>query len=187
MTTRSIPSEGLSDEDLRKIYALHQNQMKILTLANDQLHDRTKRLESDIAVHEESVEATIRQKIDLEKGLDEKDRFQREFDRLKYEKELINQERLQYKIKYDCLQEETRTILLDRSKLEQQLTAELQEQIQQRQRSTADLKNYQFQIEQMNLKLLDAQAQISVLQSPGHTLTSTKNFHSNTGNENRTK
>ena len=87
---------------------------------------------------------------------------------MKQEKEQAYQEKMQIKLKYDGLLEEIRVILLDRSKLEQQLTNELQERMEQRQRSKDDLHKYQLQISEVNQKLVDTQARLVLLQSQIH-------------------
>jgi chromosome segregation ATPase len=148
--------------------------MKLLSAENDDLHQRTKQLQSDLQLHKESLDVTIRYKIDLEKALEEKTFLQHELDRLKHEKDFIEQEKIDYKTKYDNLQEEIRILLLDRSKLEQKLTNELQEQIKQRQRSTDDIKKYKTQIEQLNIKLGDAEARLLVLQTQNEALIASK-------------
>jgi len=148
--------------------------MKLLSAENDDLHQRTKRLQSDLQLHKESLDVTIRYKIDLEKALEEKTFLQHELDRLKHEKDFIEQEKLDYKTKNENLQEEIRVILLDRSKIEQKLTSELQEQVKQRQRSTDDIKKYRTQIEQLNIKLGDAEARLLVLQTQNEALISSK-------------
>lgn len=148
--------------------------MKLLSAENEDLHQRTKQLQSDLQLHKESLDVTIRYKIDLEKALEEKTLLQHELDRLKHEKEFIEQEKLDYKAKYDNLQEEIRAILLDRSKLEQKLTNELQEQMKQRQRTTDDVKKYKAQIEQLNIKLGDAEARLLVLQTQNEALLTSK-------------
>jgi chromosome segregation ATPase len=164
----------LREEDIEKIKLRHREEMKLLSAENDDLHQRTKQLQSDLQLHKESLDVTIRYKIDLEKALDEKLFLQRELDRLKHEKDFIEQEKIDYKTKYDNLQEEIRVILLDRSKLEQKLTLELQEETKQRQRSTDDTKKYKAQIEQLNLKLGDAEARLLVLQTQNEALVVSK-------------
>jgi uncharacterized protein (DUF3084 family) len=148
--------------------------MKLLSAENDDLHQRTRQLQSDLQLHKESLDVTIRYKIDLEKALEEKTFLQHELDRLKHEKDYIEQEKFDYKTKYDNLQEEIRVILSDRSKIEQKLTNELQDQIKQRQRSTDDGKKYRTQIEQLNLKLGDAEARLLVLQTQNEALLASK-------------
>jgi len=144
--------------------------MKLLSAENDDLHSRTRQLKSDLQLHKESLDVTVRYKIELEKALEEKTYFQHELDRLKSEKDLLKQERLEYKTKYDSLQEEIRLILFDRSKLEQKLTEELQEHFQEKQRSTDDLRKYQTEIEQLNIKLSDAETRLLVLQTQNKSL-----------------
>ena len=148
--------------------------MKLLSAENDDLHQRTRQLQSDLQLHKESLDVTIRYKIDLEKALEEKTFLQHELDRLKHEKDFIEQEKFDYKTKYDNLQEEIRVILSDRAKIEQKLTNELQDQIKQRQRSTDDSKKYRTQIEQLNLKLGDAEARLLVLQTQNEALLASK-------------
>jgi hypothetical protein len=63
---------------------------------------------------------------------------------------------------------------LDRSKLEQKLTGELQEYIQEKQRSTDDIRKHRTEIEQLNIKLDDAEARLLVLQTQNETLLLTK-------------
>ena len=148
--------------------------MKLLSAENDDLHQRTKQLQSDLQLHKESLDVTIRYKIDLEKAIEEKTLLQHELDRLKHEKDSIEQDKADYKIKYDNLQDEIRTLLSDRSKIEQKLTNELQEQIKQRQRCSDDAKKYKGQIEQLNLKLGDAEARLLVLQTQNEALLASK-------------
>lgn len=148
--------------------------MKLLSAENDDLHQRTKQLQSDLQLHKESLDVTVRYKIDLEKALEEKTFLQHELDRLKHERDFIEQEKLDYKTKYDSLQEEIRALLMDRSKIEEKLTNELQEQMKQRQRSTDDSKKYKTQIEQLNLKLGDAEARLLVLQTQNEALIASK-------------
>lgn len=167
------------DNDLENLHSRHRHQMKDLSAVNDVLHHRSQQLQSDVDLHKDTLDQTARYRRDLEKAVEEKLHYQQEYDRLKREKDQINQEKIEYKIKYDCLQEEIRAILLDRSKLEQQLTGELQEQIQQRQRSKDDLHKYKAQIEQVNTKLSDAEARLSVLQTQNDALSSTKDRNSN--------
>ena len=157
----------------------HRHQMKNLSAANDDLHHHSQQLQSDRDLYKDTLDQTARYRMDLEKAVEEKMHYQHEYDRLKREKDLINEEKIEYKIKYDCLQEEIRAILLDRSKLEQQLTLELQEQIQQRQRSKDDLHKYKAQIEQVNVKLSDAEARLSVLQTQNEALSSSKDRPTN--------
>ena len=151
-------NNGLREEDIEKIKLRHREEMKLLSAENDDLHQRTKQLQSDLQLHKESLDVTIRYKIDLEKALDEKLFLQHELDRLKHERDAIEHEKLEFKSKYDHLQDEIRVTLADRSKLEEKLTYELQEQMKQRQRSTDDGKRYKSQIEQLNMKLGDAEA-----------------------------
>ncbi|CAF3894647.1 unnamed protein product, partial [Rotaria sp. Silwood1] len=66
----------------------------------------------------------------------------------KMKKIVLNKKKLEYKTKYDNLQEEIRLILFDRAKLEQELIGELQEHIQEKQRSTEDMQKYRLKIEQ---------------------------------------
>jgi chromosome segregation ATPase len=148
--------------------------MKLLSAENDDLHQRTKQLQSDLQLHRESLDVTIRYKIDLEKALEEKTFLQHELDRLKHERDFIEQEKIEYKNKYDNLQEEIRLLLLDRSKIEQKLNNELQEHVKQRQRSTDDVKKYKTQIEQLNIKLGDAEARLLVLQTQNEALIASK-------------
>ena len=148
--------------------------MKLLSAENDELHQRTKQLQSDLQLHRESLDVTIRYKIDLEAALDEKKLLQHEMDRLKQEKEAMEQERIEIKMKYDSLQEEIHQISLDRGKIEQKLANELQDQIKQRQRSSEDAKKYKTQIEQLNIKLGDAEARLLVLQTQNEALLASK-------------
>lgn len=164
----------LREEDIEKIKLRHREEMKLLSAENDDLHQRTKQLQSDLQLHKESLDVTIRYKIDLEKALEEKTYLQHELDRLKHEKDLIEQEKIDLKGRYDNLQEEIRIIVLDRSKVEQKLTNELQDQMKQRQRSTDDIKKYKTQIEQLNLKLGDAEARLLVLQTQNEALIASK-------------
>ncbi|CAF3426834.1 unnamed protein product [Rotaria socialis] len=174
-TTLQTAAAGiLREEDVEKIKLRHREEMKLLSAENEDLHQRTKQLQSDLQLHKESLDVTIRYKIDLEKALEEKTFLQHELERLKHEKDLIEQEKIDYKAKYDNLQEEIRVILLDRSKLEQKLTTELQDQMKQRQRSTDDIKKYKTQIEQLNLKLGDAEARLLVLQTQNEALLASK-------------
>ncbi|CAF4080579.1 unnamed protein product [Rotaria sp. Silwood2] len=158
------------DDDIDKIQSRHREELKLLSAENDDLHYRTKQLESDLELHKESLDVTVRYKIDLEKALEEKTFYQHELDRLKHEKDLIEQEKLEYKTKYDSLQDEIRLILLDRSKLEQKLTSELQEHMQEKQRSTDDKQKYRIEIEQLNIKLNDAEARLRGLQTHNEAL-----------------
>ncbi len=176
-TSNSHSTNSFGDDDVDKIKFQHRKQMKLLSAENDNLHYRTKQLESDLELHKESLDVTVRYKIDLEKAIEEKTYFQREFDRLKSEKDLIEQEKLEYKTKYNSLQEEIRLILFDRSKLEQKLTGELQEHFQEKQRSTDDLKKYRMQIEQLNIKLDDAETRLFSLQTQNETLLTSKDRH----------
>ena len=105
-------TSSFRDDDIDKMKSRHREQMKILSTENDDLHHRTKQLQSDLQLHKESLDVTIRYKIDLEKAIEEKTFFQHELDRLKHEKDLIEQEKLEYKTKYDSLQEEIRLILI---------------------------------------------------------------------------
>ncbi|CAF0904207.1 unnamed protein product [Rotaria sordida] len=172
---QSVTAAGvLREEDIEKIKLRHREEMKLLSAENDDLHQRTKQLQSDLQLHKESLDVTIRYKIDLEKALEEKTFLQHELDRLKHERDLIEQEKIDFKTKYDNLQEEIRLMLLDRSKLEQKLTNELQEQMKQRQRSTDDIKKYKAQIEQLNIKLGDAEARLLVLQTQNEALLASK-------------
>ncbi|CAF0994213.1 unnamed protein product [Rotaria magnacalcarata] len=174
-TTLQTAAAGiLREEDVEKIKLRHREEMKLLSAENEDLHQRTKQLQSDLQLHKESLDVTIRYKIDLEKALEEKTFLQHELERLKHEKDLMEQEKIDYKSKYDNLQEEIRVILLDRSKLEQKLTIELQDQMKQRQRSTDDIKKYKTQIEQLNLKLGDAEARLLVLQTQNEALLASK-------------
>jgi chromosome segregation ATPase len=164
----------LREEDIEKIKLRHREEMKLLSAENDDLHQRTKQLQSDLQLHKESLDVTIRYKIDLEKALEEKTFLQHELDRLKHEKDFIEQEKTDYKSRYDNLQEEIRLLLADRSKAEQKLNVELQEHIKQRQRSTDDVKKYKTQIEQLNIKLGDAEARLLVLQTQNEALIASK-------------
>jgi chromosome segregation ATPase len=173
-TLQSSAAGVLREEDIERIKLRHREEMKLLSAENDDLHQRTKQLQSDLQLHRESLDVTIRYKIDLEKALEEKTFLQHELDRLKHEKDFIEQEKIDYKTKYDNLQEEIRLILLDRSKVEQKLTNELQEQTKQRQRSTDDIKKYKTQIEQLNMKLGEAEARLLVLQTKNDALNASK-------------
>lgn len=173
-------TSSLRDDDIDKIQSRHREELKYLSAENNDLHDRTKKLQSDLDLHRESLDVTIRYKIDLEKAIEDKINFQRELDRLKQEKDFIEQEKLQYKIKYDSLQEEIRVILFDRSKLEQKLTTELQEHLQEKQRSTDDLRKYRLEIEELNQKLNDAQTRLNTLQTQNHSLVTLKDQDINT-------
>jgi myosin heavy subunit len=173
-TLQSAATGVLREEDIEKIKLRHREEMKLLSAENDDLHQRTKQLQSDLQLHKESLDVTIRYKIDLEKALEEKTFLQHELDRLKHEKDFIEQEKIDYKTKYDNLQEEIRLLLSDRSKAEQKLNNELQEQIKQRQRSTDDIKKYKTQIEQLNIKLGDAEARLLVLQTQNEALIASK-------------
>jgi hypothetical protein len=155
----------------------HREEMKLLSAENDDLHHRTKQLQSDLQLHKDSLDVTVRYKIDLEKAVEEKQFFQRELDHLKHEKDLIEQEKVEYKTKYNSLQEEIRIILLDRSKLEQKLTGELHEHIQEKQRSTDDIRKYRTEIEQLNVTLGDAEARLLILQTQNETLLLSKDRH----------
>ncbi|CAF1411512.1 unnamed protein product [Adineta steineri] len=148
--------------------------IRSLTAENKELHHRTKQLQSDVELHKESLDITKRYKIDLEKALEEKTYFQQELDRLKHEKDFVEHEKYEYKTKYDSLQEEIRVILFDRSKLEKSLTGELQEHIQEKQRSSDDIKKYRTEIEQLNIKLDDAEARLLVLQTQNEALLASK-------------
>jgi chromosome segregation ATPase len=173
-SSQSISADTFREDDVEKIKSRHREKMKLLSSENDDLHYRTKQLQSDLQLHKESLDVTVRYKIDLEKALEEKTFFQHEFDRLKYEKDLIEQEKVEYKLKYDGLQEEIRIILLDRSKLEQKLTGDLQEQMQERQRSSHDIQKYKTEIEHTNTKLSDAESRLLVLQTQNESLLTSK-------------
>lgn len=167
------------DDDIERIQTRHREELKLLSAENDDLHSRTKQLESDLELHKESLDVTIRYKIDLEKALEEKTFYQRELNRLKTEKDSIEEEKLEYKTKYNSLQEEIRVILFDRSKLEQKLTSELHEHIQEKQRSTDDKQKYRMEIEQLNIKLGDAEARLHALQTQNEALLASKDRHIN--------
>lgn len=167
---QSTATGVLREEDIEKIKLRHREEMKLLSAENDDLHQRTRQLQSDLQIHRESLDVTIRYKIDLEKALEEKTFLQHELDRLKHEKDFIEQEKVDYKSRSENLQEEIRVLLLDRSKIEQKLNGELQEQTKQRQRSIDDLKKYKTQIEQLNIKLGDAEARLLVLQTQNEAL-----------------
>jgi chromosome segregation ATPase len=167
---QTITATLLREEDIDKIKSRHREEMKLLSAENDDLHQRTKQLQSDLQLHKESLDVTIRYKIDLEKAMEEKSLLQRELDRLKHEKDSIEHDRLDSKAKYDSLQEEIRVLLSDRSKIEQKLTDQLQEQIKQRQRCTDDVKKFRTQIEQLNVKLGDAEARLLVAQTQNEAL-----------------
>jgi uncharacterized protein YoxC len=170
-------TNSFRDENVDKIKSQHHENMKSLSAENDNLYHRTKQLQSDLELHKESLDYTVRYKIDLEKAIEEKTYYQRELDRLKSEKDRIEEEKLEYKIKYHSLQEEIRLILLDRSKLEQKLTGELQGHFQEKQQSTDDIKKYRTQIEQLNIKLDDAEARLVDLQTQNQTLLTSKDHH----------
>jgi chromosome segregation ATPase len=161
-TSHSSTTNAFDDDDLN--HSRYREERKVLPAENEH---RRKPLES--------TDVTERNKIDLEKALEEKTYFQHELNRLKSEKDLLAQEKLEYKTKYDHLQEEIHSILLDRSKLEQKLTGELQEHFQEKQRSTDDLKKYRTQIEQLNIQLSDAEAHLSVLQTQKTSFLTSKN------------
>ncbi|CAF1486410.1 unnamed protein product, partial [Adineta steineri] len=127
--------------------------IRSLTAENKELHHRTKQLQSDVELHKESLDITKRYKIDLEKALEEKNIFSTGI---------------------RSLQEEIRVILFDRSKLEKNLTGELQEHIQEKQRSSDDIKKYRTEIEQLNIKLGDAEARLLVLQTQNEALLASK-------------
>ncbi|CAF1082984.1 unnamed protein product [Adineta ricciae] len=177
----------LREEDIEKIKSRHREEMKLLSAENDDLHQRTKQLQSDLQLHKESLDVTIRYKIDLEKALEEKLFLQRELDRLKHEKDFIEQEKTDYKTKYDSLQDEIRALILDRSRLEQKLTHELEEQTKQTQRSTDDSKKYKAQIEQLNIKLGEAEARLLVLQSRNEAILASKDEEIKNGLETLTQ
>ena len=167
-------ADGFTTSDIDKMKNRHHEGLKLLSAENEDLHSRTQQLQSELELHKESLNITARYKIDLENALEEKNTFQHELDRLKSEKDLIEQEKMEYKNKYNNLQEEIRVILLDRSKLEQKLTSELQEHIQERQRSTDDVQKYRTDIEQLNIKLNDAEARLRALQMQNESLSATK-------------
>ena len=174
-TTLQTAAAGvLREEDIEKIKSRHREEMKLLSAENDDLHQRKRQLESDLQLHRESLDVTIRYKIDLEKALEEKTFLQHELDRLKHERDLIEQEKIDYKSRSDNLQEEIRILLSDRSKIEQKLNGDLQEQIKQRQRTSDDVKKYKTQIEQLNIKLGDAEARLLVLQTQNEALIASK-------------
>ncbi|UJR09774.1 hypothetical protein I4U23_014001 [Adineta vaga] len=170
----SSSSTSDDDDDNDKTESRHREEMKSLSAAKDDLHHRTKQFQTDVQLHKESVDATKRYQMDLEKALQDKLFFQQELDRLKREKNLVEHEKLEYKSKYDGLQEEIRLILFDRTKLEQSLTGELQEHIQEKQRSTDDIKKYRKKIEELNIKLGDAEARLMVLQTQNEDLLASK-------------
>ncbi|UJR36318.1 hypothetical protein I4U23_029046 [Adineta vaga] len=186
-TLQTATTGVLREEDVEKIKLRHREEMKLLSAENDDLHQRTKQLQSDLQLHKESLDVTIRYKIDLEKALEEKLYLQRELDRLKHEKDFIEQEKTDYKTKYDNLQEEIRALILDRSRLEQKLTHELEEQTKQTQRSTDDSKKYKAQIEQLNLKLGEAEARLLVLQSRNEAILASKDEEIKNGLETLTQ
>lgn len=148
------------EEDIEKVQSRYREDLKALFAENEELHRQKKELQSDLELHKDTIDVTVRYKLDLQKAIDEKTFFQREFDRLKQEKDQIEQERLEYKSKYDGLQDEIRMILSDRSKLEQKLTEELQEHFREKQHSTDHSNQYRLEIEQLNLKLTDAEARL---------------------------
>lgn len=164
----------LYDDDVDKIQSRHREELRLLSSENEDLHQRTKKLESDLQLHKESLDITVRYKIDLEKALEEKTYYQQELNRLQHEKSLIEQDKFEFKTKYDSLQDEIHRILFDRSKLEQKLTSEFQEHMQEKQRSTDDLNKYRTQIEQLNVKLSDAETRLRVLQSHNESLLASK-------------
>lgn len=186
-TLQASAAGVLREEDIEKIKSRHREEMKLLSAENDDLHQRTKQLQSDLQLHKESLDVTIRYKIDLEKALEEKLFLQRELDRLKHEKDFIEQEKTDYKTKYDSLQDEIRALILDRSRLEQKLTHELEEQTKQTQRSTDDSKKYKAQIEQLNLKLGEAEARLLVLQSRNEAILASKDEEIKNGLETLTQ
>ncbi|CAF1132383.1 unnamed protein product [Rotaria sordida] len=166
----TIKSSYHDDDNIDKIQSRHREELKLLSAENDDLHNRTKQLESDLDLHKESLDVTVHYKIKLEKALEEKTFYQHELDRLKHEKNLIEQEKFEYKTKYNSLQDEIRLILLDRSKLEQNLTSELHEHIQEKHRTTNDQQKYRIEIEQLNMKLNDAETRLHLLQTQNETL-----------------
>lgn len=171
---QSTATALLREEDIEKIKSRHREEMKILSAENEELHQRTKQLQSDLQLHKESLDVTIRYKIDLENAIQEKSYLQHELDRLKQEKELVEHEKIDYKKRYDELQEQIRQIVAERTNIEQKLTNELQEQMKQRQRTTDDVKKYKAQIEQLNLKLGEAEARLLVLQTQNEALLASK-------------
>jgi hypothetical protein len=120
---------------------------------------------SDVDYNRMSSNDNLRYRRDLEKALQDKQYYQDEYDRLKFEKEQIIQEKLEHKIKYDCLLNEIRVLLVDRSKLEQQLTSDLHERIEQRQQAKNDLYKYQMETAQLSMKLADAEVRLKHFQS----------------------
>ncbi|CAF1186000.1 unnamed protein product [Adineta ricciae] len=172
--SRSTSSSSTPDDDNDVVVSRRHEEMKSLSAASDDLHHRAKQFQADVQLHKESVDLTKRYQIDLEKALEEKLFFQEELDRLKREKSLVEQERLEYKSKYNSLQEEIRLLLSDRAKLEQTLTGELQEHIQEKQRSTDDIKKYRQKIDELNMKLGDAESRLMALQAQNETLLTSK-------------
>ena len=164
-TTRSHSHE----DDIEKVQSRYREDLKALFAENEELHRQKKELQSDLELHKDTIDVTVRYKLDLQKAMDEKTFFQREFDRLKQEKDLIEQERLEYKSKYDGLQDEIRMILSDRSKLEQKLTEELQEHFRVKQHSTDHSNQYRLEIEQLNIKLADAEAGLLAFEKQNQT------------------
>ena len=157
------------DDELEKIQIRHREELKILSAENEDLHRQKKELLSDLDLHKDTIDVTVRYKLDLQKAIDEKTSFQREVDRLKQEKDLLEQERLEYKSKYDGLQEEIRLILADRSKLERKLTEELSEHFHEKQRTTDHSNQYRMEIEQLNLKLVDAEVRLHTFEQTNRT------------------
>lgn len=186
-TLQSNAAGVLREEDIEKIKLRHREEMKLLSAENDDLHQRTRQLQSDLQLHRESLDVTIRYKIDLEKALEEKTFLQHELDRLKHEKDLVEQEKVDYKTRSDHLLEEIRMLSSDRTKIEQKLNSELQEQMKQRQRSTDDSKKYKNQIEQLNIKLGDAEARLLVLQTQNEALIASKDREIKNGFETLTQ
>ncbi|CAF0763436.1 unnamed protein product [Didymodactylos carnosus] len=175
-STNGIGGGILREEDIEKIKSRHREEMKLLSLENEDLHQRTKQLQSDLQLHKESLDVTVRYKIDLEKACEEKTYLQQELNRFKLEKDLIEQEKFEYKTKYESLQDEIRLLLFDRSKIEQKLTAEIQEQGKQRTKNSEDIRKYKQQIEQLNIKLGDSEAKMLSLQSRNETLMKSKDM-----------
>ncbi|CAF1517476.1 unnamed protein product [Adineta ricciae] len=172
--SRSTSSSSTPDDDNDVVVSRRHEEMKSLSAAGDDLHHRAKQFQADVQLHKESVDLTKRYQIDLEKALEEKLFFQEQLDRLTREKSLVEQERLEYKSKYDSLQDEIRLLLSDRAKLEQTLTGELQEHIQEKQRSTDDIKKYRQKIDELNMKLGDAESRLMALQAQNETLLTSK-------------
>lgn len=121
---------------------------------------------------EQQLPNSVYETKQIQTDLDDKF-FQQELERLQIEKNRIEQEKFEYKSKYDILQEEIRVILIDRSKLERKLTEEFEAHFQDKQRSTNDVDKYRSQIDELNMKLSDAQARLVELKAQNEILTKT--------------